>query len=308
VSLDNSSRPWDVEMETPDSAAEWESAVRRALEKIMPRPRRGADGAAGASASGVGGGWGVLLSAPGIVDEAQARVLFSPNVHWSEGVDFRRMLQDMTRLPVEMVQEIRALAIGQLAAAPMQRDFLLVDFGHGVGAASIVGGALYPGALPLVGELGHTPVLGNSRRCGCGSVGCLETLLSRRGLFQSVQEHGGGGGGSGIAGASAPPKYQWSAVEQHVHKHGIEPWLASSLCAGAAIIGGAMNVLGVGRVVITGALDSMPNYVRSILAEEIRKATLWAKFGDVAVEYAPRRRMRGLISAGIERLVVNAAR
>jgi predicted NBD/HSP70 family sugar kinase len=287
-------------METPGSAAEWEAAIRRSLEKILPKPRRG-EGSSLASLA-ASGCWGVLLSVPGIVDEAQGRVLFSPNIHWSEGVDFRRIFQDMTHLPIEIVQEIRALALGQLAAAPRQRDFLLVDFGHGVGGASIVGGALYPGALPLVGELGHTPVVGNDRRCGCGTVGCLETLLSRRGLFQSIQEHCAGGGGSVVG------KYVWTVVEQHVHKQGIEPWLAKGLCAGAVIVAGAMNVLGLGRVVITGTFDTLPTYVRSIFAEEIRKATLWAKFGEVSIEFAPRRRMCGLISVGIERFVVNASR
>ncbi len=278
--------PWAVEMETPGSAREWERAVREALEKLLPR--RG------------GGVWGALMSVPGIVDESAGRVLFSPNVHWSEGVDFPQMLRSMTNVPVEMVQEIRALALGQLAASPMQKDFLLVDFGHGVGGASVVGGALYPGALPLVGELGHTPVMGNTRPCGCGSIGCMETLLSRRGFFQSIQEHGDKRAAGG--------KYSWGMVEQHVREHGLEPWLMQSLQAGAASIAGALNVLGLGRVVITGAVTTLPEAVKSYFAGEIRKDVMWGKFGEVAIDFAPRRRMRGLISVGIERLVVGIER
>ena len=63
--------PWAVEMETPGSAKEWERNVQEAWDKLVQR--RGGDV------------WGVLLCVPGIVDEVQGKVLFSPNVHWSEG-------------------------------------------------------------------------------------------------------------------------------------------------------------------------------------------------------------------------------
>jgi predicted NBD/HSP70 family sugar kinase len=278
--------PWAVEMETLGSAKEWEGAVHAAWDQLISR--RGGDV------------WGVLLCVPGIVDETQGKVLFSPNVHWSEGVDFRAMFRGLTNVPVELVQEIRSLALGQLAASATQKDFLLVDFGHGVGGAAVIGGGLYTGSLPLVCELGHTPVLDNARACGCGAVGCMETLLSRRGLFTSVQE----AAGKTLAGV----KYAWNLVEQHIQKHELEPWLRRSLQAAAAIIAEAMNVLGVGRVVITGTFSMLPEAVREYLAAEIRRGAMWGKFGEVSIEYAERQRMRGLISVGIERLIVSHER
>ena len=278
--------PWAIEIETPGSAKEWESAVQEAWEQLIPR--RGGDV------------WGVLLCVPGIVDEASGKVLFSPNVHWSEGVDFRAMLRGLTNVPVELVQEIRSLALGQLAASSTQKDFLLVDFGHGVGGAAVIGGNLFTGSLPLGCELGHTPVLDNARACGCGSVGCMETLLSRRGLFTSVQETAGK--------AMAGMKYSWNLVEEYIQKHELEPWLRRSLQAGAASIAEAMNVLGVGRVVITGTFSTLPEPVREYLAAEIRKGAMWGKFGEVSIEYEERRRMRGVICVGIERLIVRFVR
>ena len=98
----------------------------------------------------------------------------------------------------------------------------------------------------------------------------------------------------------------WSIVAKHIAEQGLEPWLRRSLQAGAAAIAGALNVLGVGRVVITGTIQEMPADVKAFLAAEIRKDAMWAKFGEVSIEYAPRRQMRGLISVGIERLVVGA--
>lgn len=278
--------PWTVEMSTPDSAEQWESMVWNAIENVRPQALNGNEEL-----------WGVLVSVPGIVDETEGRVLFSPNLHWSERVDFRQSLRKMLNAPVEMVQEIRALALGQLAASPSQKDFLLVDFGHGLGGAAVLHGGLYHGALPLVGELGHTPVLDNQRECGCGSLGCVETLLSRTGLFTSIQEN------NSIARTST---YSWKLVEEYIAGHGIEPWLKRSLQAGAGNIAGAMNALGLGRVVITGSVTALPQDVQAFLAGEIRRGAMWGKFGEVGIEFAPRRRMRGMISVGIERLVVGA--
>jgi len=274
---------WTVEIPTPHSGSEWEDAVRPAIEKLLP--------------SGGKGIWGVLVGLPGIVDEEAGHVIFSPNVHWSEGVDFRGLLRGIVNAPVELVQEIRALALGELAASPGKKDFLLVDFGHGVGGATIISGGLFQSPLPLTGELGHTPVPENPRPCGCGAVGCVETLLSRRGLFRSVQE---------IESPTGPSRpYAWNVVESHIAKHGLEPWLVSSLKAGAAAIAGALNSIGLGHVVITGTLSNLPESVRTFFAQEIRNGIMWARFGECTIEFAPRRRMQGLISVGIERLVVS---
>jgi len=44
--------------------------------------------------------------------------------------------------------------------------------------------------------------------------------------------------------------------------------------------------------------------VFNYLSEAIIKGTLWARFGELKVEKAPRRRKAGLVAAGIDRLIV----
>ena len=149
-------------------------------------------------------------------------------------------------LPVLLVQEERALALGHHLAHPDCEDFLLVDFGEGVGGAIIVDGKPLANPLPISGEIGHTPVLGNRRQCGCGATGCMETLVSLRGLLESFSIATRGG------------KKSWAQLREHIVQDGIEPWLAHSLDAAAAIIAGSLNVLGLRRVVITGSLTELP--------------------------------------------------
>jgi predicted NBD/HSP70 family sugar kinase len=234
--------------------------------------------------------WGVLASVPGVVDEAAGRVLYSPNLHWTERAQLVELIRRAWPLPVLLVQEIRALALGHLAAEPEAEDFLLVDFGEGVGGAVIEGGQLLSHPLPLSAELGHTPVLGNLRRCGCGARGCVETLLSRRGL-------------AGSFGATNPA----GSLAETIALHGPPSWLNDALAAMGTIIAGALNVLGLRRVVITGHLTELPPVVLATLADAVQRGAMWARFGEVVCTGAPRRRLAGLVAAGIDRLLFPAA-
>jgi predicted NBD/HSP70 family sugar kinase len=71
----------------------------------------------------------------------------------------------------------------------------------------------------------------------------------------------------------------------------------------AAGIAGALNVFGLRRVVITGAVTELSPAVFSYLTAAIDKSALWARFGKLQVEKAPRRRKAGLVAAGIDRFI-----
>ena len=239
--------------------------------------------------------WGILVSVPGVLDERTSTVLYSPNLHWTEKTDLIAAIRQVWQTPVVLVQEEHALALGHQATDAEGEDFLLADFGDGVGGAVIMAGKLHSHPLPISGELGHTPVMNNRRPCGCGATGCLETLMSTRGILQSFAE------------AHPDTEHSWAALAQIVADRGVEPWLAASLDATAAVIAGALNVLGLRRVVITGAIRDLPPAVLNHLSTTISKGALWARFGEISVEGAPRRRVAGLVTAGLDRLIIPMA-
>lgn len=268
---------WDRSFPTPRSPDAWLKKLKLVAAELDDRTL-----------------WGVLISVPGIVDENAGRVLFSPNLHWLEKTDVVGLVGQCWNLPAMLVQEIRGLALGHLTAEPEGEDFLLVDFGQGVGGAIVLDGKLYAQPKALSGEFGHSPVPGNTRRCGCGAVGCLETLVSEHGLLESFRQ-------SCVepAGEEVP----WTALAAWVREHGIEQWLRETLSATAKVIAGALNVLGVHRVIVTGLLAELPGAVE-YLDQEIISGALWARFGQVACRAAPRHRAAGLVAAGLDRLVL----
>jgi glucokinase len=50
--------------------------------------------------------------------------------------------------------------------------------GTGIGGGVAIDGRLRLGPLGAAGELGHYTILPDGPRCGCGNLGCLETLAS----------------------------------------------------------------------------------------------------------------------------------
>lgn len=265
---------WTHELPTPKSPEELVAKLGKALPRDPNLPLDA-----------------ILVSMPGVVDEAGGRSLLCPNIRWMERVNISRLLRGLFEAPTVVVQENRAMALGQLALDPDGDDFLLVELGDGVGGAAVVRGRLYNGPLPLSGELGHTPVIGNTRKCGCGSTGCVETLLSQSGLISSFAE----------SNKKAPKT--WAAMKKDIEDKGIRPWLSRSLDIAGATIAGAMNVLGVKRAVLSGWINDLPESVAHHLSSSISRGAMWGRFGEVSVDVSDRHRMAGLVWAGLDRVM-----
>lgn len=266
---------WEVQFKTPSSDEQFQERLAQAAEKLdIKRP------------------WAVMISAPGIVDERAGRILLSPNMHWAEHADLPWMLRQVWAAPVGIVQEARAAALGELGARPDGDDFLLVDMAEGVGSALMLGGRPYQGALPMSGEIGHTPITGNSRPCGCGGRGCLETLASERGMLQSLRE------AKGHATTFADVV---KAAERELPQ-----WLRTTFDAIAMCVSGALNLYGVRRVVLVGRVTELPTAATDYLTGAIQRSAMWSRFDAVAVTLGTKRRARGLLLAGIHRFVMPA--
>jgi predicted NBD/HSP70 family sugar kinase len=265
---------WQATFPTPQSPDDFADALKAVAGRVVPRGLQAA-----------------VVCLPGVVDERAGRVLLSPNLHWTERADFTDIVRRVTPARLLYIQEIRALALGQLAVEPQLQDFLLVDFGSGVGAAAVIGGKLYEGPLPLSGELGHTPVVGNNRPCSCGAVGCVETLVSRGGLLASAKQHG--------------DPQTWPELVKHLQQQGsLPPWMTESLDAVATTIAGGLNLLGVRQVLFSGALNDMPS-VTDHLCAAVRRGAMWGRFGEIQCRPAPRRRLVGMISLAIDHVLLS---
>lgn len=234
----------------------------------------------------------VLVSVPGIVDEQKKRIIYSPNLHWTEGTELFDIVSKIVPSELIAVQEIRALALGYLVRADPRDSYFLVDSSDGVGGAMVVNGQLYDSPLPLAGELGHTPMPGNRRSCGCGGIGCLETLLGRRGMLQDARQH------------SKKDIKSWSQLAKLVAEQDLPAWLQETLDATAQVVAGALNAAGLSKVVLTGDLPELGPAAVDFVSNAINNYALWARFGSITIEVAPRQRLLGMARAALDRVVL----
>jgi glucokinase len=113
----------------------------------------------------------------------------APNLGW-RNVPLGEMLRTRLGFTVRVVNDLAAAAWGELNAGAGRgaQDMYTVFVGSGVGSAIIAGGKLVSGSGGVAGELGHTKVVPNGRKCGCGELGCLEAYVGGHNLIAQTRE------------------------------------------------------------------------------------------------------------------------
>lgn len=120
----------------------------------------------------------ISVQLPGTTDGR--RVLQSVQLGWRD-VPLAERLEGMLRVPVHIVNDVDAEAVGEALADGAAVGYrLFVHIGVGIGATVTLDGELAPGPHDRAGEIGHVQVLFGSsvRRCRCGRYGCLESAAS----------------------------------------------------------------------------------------------------------------------------------
>ena len=133
------------------------------------------------------------LSVPGMIDRRKQQVLLSSNMHLLDFQFPARDLQERLAYKTILLHETDATCLGQRAYGKAQgmNDFVLIDVSSGVGAAIMSGGQIVTGHNGLAGELGHITVVPDGKRCGCGNLGCLETVASDLVLAEQISARRG---------------------------------------------------------------------------------------------------------------------
>ncbi|MFC0213783.1 ROK family protein [Paenibacillus chartarius] len=130
---------------------------------------------------------GVGLGIAGLIEQPSGRILFVPAHGWRQ-LDWRSRLQTELGIPVIIENEanLAALAEHDIGAAQQITEILYVSVGAGIGAGFIVNGEIYRGAGGYAGEVGHTTIEIDGRRCSCGNQGCWEMYASEQALADEL--------------------------------------------------------------------------------------------------------------------------
>ena len=122
---------------------------------------------------------GVGVGAPGPLDTKRGIVLLTPNLGWVN-MPLRQLIHDRLALPAALDNDANCAVLGEwwVGAARGARHAIGITIGTGIGGGLIIDGQLYHGASDVAGEIGHTTIDTEGRRCKCGNYGCLEAYAS----------------------------------------------------------------------------------------------------------------------------------
>lgn len=127
---------------------------------------------------------GITLSIAGVVD-SETGLINVANIRCLNGRPLARDLEQAFGLPVLVLNDADcfALAEAKAGAGRGHDNILAIILGTGVGGGLILNGRLVQGTGGYAGEWGHGPVIRDpALLCGCGQVGCLDTVGGARGM------------------------------------------------------------------------------------------------------------------------------
>jgi predicted NBD/HSP70 family sugar kinase len=128
---------------------------------------------------------GLTVGVAGLVDRERNLLTHAPNLEWHD-VPVGRLLRDRLgdAYPITVDNEGNLATLAEATPGDPDRQDVLVIFGEvGVGGGIVAGGRLLRGRRGYAGEFGHMIVEPQGRRCGCGRVGCWETVVGLRALL-----------------------------------------------------------------------------------------------------------------------------
>ena len=124
--------------------------------------------------------------APGFVNFSEGVVEYSPNIGWK---DFALVseFEKAVGLPAVLENDANAAALGEMwkGAGEGASELLAITLGTGVGGGVITNGNIVHGTAGMAGEIGHITVERDETKavkCGCGRLGCIETIASATGI------------------------------------------------------------------------------------------------------------------------------
>ena len=130
---------------------------------------------------------GIGVGLPGVVSQEDLSTATSVMLGWNN-VKLGEILSKRLKTPVLCENDVNTLAISESLYGRSKdiSNSLTITLGRGIGSGIVINGELYAGTHGA-GEIGHVKVIGNSAKCECGNVGCLETIASDPSILKAAK-------------------------------------------------------------------------------------------------------------------------
>ncbi|HEY0828374.1 MAG TPA: ROK family glucokinase [Bacilli bacterium] len=134
---------------------------------------------------------GIGAGLTGFMDIPEGFIKLSPNLGWRD-VPVKKILEAKLGKTVKIDNDANVAALGEAwaGAGAGIPNVVCYTIGTGVGGGIIIQGKIYQGFKGMAGELGHMHVVPDLEaiQCGCGQMGCLESVSSATGITRMAND------------------------------------------------------------------------------------------------------------------------
>ncbi|ANE46844.1 glucokinase [Paenibacillus swuensis] len=134
---------------------------------------------------------GVGIGIAGFMDIPTGFMKTSPNLPL-RNVPIKQILEEKLGKLVKINNDANVAALGEAwsGAGAGIPNVVCYTLGTGVGGGIIIHGKIYEGFNGMGGELGHMSIVPDLEaiQCGCGKMGCLETVSSATGIVRMAKD------------------------------------------------------------------------------------------------------------------------
>ena len=130
------------------------------------------------------------IGVAGPVDFKNQKVLNPPNVTALKNLYLGKLVEKKFKIKTIIDNDVHCLVLAEAILGAGRKKNLVVGLGlgTGVGGGIVLNKKIVHGAKGTAGEIGHTIIKKDGRKCSCGSKGCLEAYISERGIRKTAEE------------------------------------------------------------------------------------------------------------------------
>ena len=200
----------------------------------------------------------VAIGFPATLDAKREKVLQAPNIAFVENLPVVEVLSKVLGIPVFIERDVTFALVYDCEKYHIPDDGIVCGFyfGTGIGNAISINGQALIGKHGTAGELGHIPVDGNDLICGCGNIGCMETVAGGKYLTHLCKS-----------------VYTDTHISEIFTKYGNEPLLRQFIDRMAMAVATEINILNPHDILIGGGVPAMADFPREYLNERILART-----------------------------------
>ncbi|MFA0442042.1 ROK family protein [Vibrio sp. 10N.222.51.C12] len=131
----------------------------------------------------------VAMALHGQVDRRAGTSVLMPQAKWAEPIDFKYLLEEEFGAEVQVDNDCVMLALAEKwLTEDHLKDFCVINVDYGIGSSFLVNDRIFRGELFGSGQIGHSIIDQDGRRCCCGRYGCLETIASTQAITLEVRK------------------------------------------------------------------------------------------------------------------------